>query len=100
MNELEQILYQIIDSIDETTTLFYQRKTEEGYQRLQTTLEEIVGAVDRLYTQKNVQANNSNDILNILGTAMTALENKDTILLSDILKFDLKQELVKTVKSL
>jgi hypothetical protein len=100
MNALEQRIYQTIDSIEETTALFYQQKTEDGYQRLQATLEGIIGSVDQLYTQDNVQANNSNDILNILNTAMAALENKDTILLSDILKYDLKQELVKAAKSL
>lgn len=100
MNELEQKLNQAISSIEETTTLFYQQKTEEGYQRLQTTLEKIVGCVDQLYQQNNNQANNSERIFSILSTSMTALENKDTILLSDILRYDLKQELAKAIKSL
>lgn len=100
MSALEQKLKQTIDSIEETTTLFYQKKTDDGYQRLQATLEEIVGCVDQLYKQEDNKTNHSDKILNILSTAMTALENKDTILLSDILRYDLKQELAKAAESL
>lgn len=92
-----------MQAIEETTTLFYQQKNQEGYQLLNHTLTVLIQVVNEIFTIK--QENNTIDIdeqkLNlVLGDAMVAIEQKDTILLSDLLNFDLRIILEKLSKQL
>lgn len=79
-----------IESIEELTTLFYQQKVDEGYQKLDSTLTYIAEAIDYSYKYNSETMNYINEMQIILNKAVISLEKKDTILLSDILNYELK----------
>lgn len=100
MNNFEKIMVDAIDSIEETCTIFYQQKNEEGYQLLDRTIKLLTSIIDELYMLKSKGINigiNENELMMRLSDAMDALQAKDTILLSDIMKFEVL-ELIKIVK--
>lgn len=93
MINLKNAIQDALQAIEQTTTLFYQQKNSEGYQQLNQTLNLLMQAVNMIITSKinGNQINIDEQKLNIvLGRAMTAIEQGDTILLSDILVFELK----------
>jgi hypothetical protein len=76
--------------------LFYQQKNKEGYESLNETLTILIQTVDLMSKAESENVNLSIDVNQInqfLGNAMRALQQKDTILLSDILTFDIKKSL-------
>jgi len=96
MAHLKKILSEAIESIDTTTGLFYQQKNKEGYQSLNETLTILIQTVDLISKteSENVKLNIDVHQINLfLENAMKAMQQKDTILLSDILSFDIKNSL-------
>lgn len=94
MEEIKDKINEIIENIDNTTILFYQQKIEEGYIQLNTALGLIAQEIICLYQYKkeNNQLEIDENRLNMMLTeAMQAMENKDLILLADILQYDLKE---------
>lgn len=95
-----EIIRTAIDAIDTTTELFYQQNTQEGYAQLEQTLTILFEVANSLYTPDNDNNECSIDNVSfntILSDAMNALEQKDTILMSDILQYDLKVLLVNSL---
>lgn len=90
VTDTQKIINNAIESMDGMTILFYQQKTEEGFQKLDSTLTTIAEAINYIYKANEDIAQNYMEIPNILNKAMAALEKKDTILLSDILTYELK----------
>ena len=83
-----------IDRIDENTTLFYQNKVDEGYAKLDETLEIIGITIDdilRYQEESKIERTSEVKLVQILTEAMHALEVKDVLLLSDILLYELKE---------
>lgn len=89
-----------IQFIDLNTDLFYQNKIDEGYKKLDNTLVKISDAIEEVikYQENSGQDIQGEKIVGILTEAMDALEKKDTLLLADILQYELK-ELLEEVKS-
>lgn len=82
-----------IKSIEDNTSLFYQQKNKEGYEMLNNTLELLIKTTNGILgLQKDISGLfiDEQELNNILGNAMNAIESGDSILLSDILCFDLK----------
>ena len=82
-----------IKSIEENTSLFYQQKNKEAYEMLDNTLELLIETSNGILASQKVKSGlyiDEQELNAILGNAMNAIENGDTILLSDILYFDLK----------
>lgn len=97
MEKLKEIIKDVINEIEITTNLFYQQKNQEGF----TKLEGIIYLLNNITNRVNelqLEGNHVNiDIMKmnqILTDAMNALENLDTILLSDILNYELKEMLI------
>ncbi|MHB8129441.1 MAG: hypothetical protein ACYDEX_10615 [Mobilitalea sp.] len=93
MINLKKIILEAIQAIDNTTILFYQQKNQEGYQSLDQTLNVLIQTTSQIinYKSEDNQIQIDEQELNtVLGNAMTAMEQGDMILLSDILIFDLK----------
>lgn len=83
-----------IDRIDENTKLFYQNKIDEGYAQLDETLRIIGIAIDDILRFQKESKNESASeakLVQVLTEAMNALEVRDTLLLSDILLYELKE---------
>lgn len=88
-----------IQAIDINTELFYQNKIDEGYRKLDSTLGKISFVIEDIirYQEQSGQDVKAKRFVEILTEAMRALENKDALLLADILQYDLK-EMLEDVK--
>jgi hypothetical protein len=98
MMNLKNDIFGVLQSIEHTTTLFYQQKNQDGYQSLDQTLNSLIQSIDRIYRyqKENNKIYIDENILNtVLGKAMTSIEQGDMILLSDILIFELKLMLLQ-----
>jgi len=87
----------VIQTIDLNTDLFYQNKINEGYSCLDKTLGKISEAIEEIikYQASSGQDIQGDKIIKILTEALKALEKKDSLLLADILQYDLKELLVE-----
>lgn len=97
MSELRNEIEELIKSIDQTITQFYQQHTQEGYSKLNDTLTKlmkVLGAVENYKIEHNCENIDINSMNQVLNQALNALEEKDTILFSDILQFEFKSMLM------
>lgn len=98
MEKLKEIIINIIEAIEITTNLFYQQKNQEGFTELEGIIYLLNNMTNRV-SELELEGNHVNiDIIKtnqILTDAMNALENLDTILLSDILNYELKEMLIE-----
>lgn len=89
--EIEQLL----DEMTEVSDLFYKQQNAEANDKLILVLNHIEIIVNDL---RNMNDNNDTllydepKINSILYTAMTAIENKDYILLADLINYELKEQ--------
>lgn len=100
MDNNKVLIMKAIDSINITAELFYQQNVQEGYIKLKQTLDIISNLANITYIDKVEQEENTNivnSINEILNQALQAMEQGDTILLSDILSYDLKELLEKNI---
>lgn len=95
MENLKNSIKEIIQTIQNTTKLFYQQKNQEGFAALDATLDTLMkGVSDILIYHKGKEELINENMLNVVLTeAMKALEQKDTILLSDILIYEVNDML-------
>lgn len=90
---LNNMIMDASKAIDDNTALFYQQKEKDGYEMLNRTLALLVETTNELLnsqTESNKKNVDQEKLNYVLSNAMIAIENGDTILLSDILFFDLK----------
>lgn len=102
MNELKERINILIESMTEVTELFYQQKNKEGYTKFSMTIELIASIVENIFLYKKDNPDieiNENEITESLRNAMQAMEEKDTVLLADILQYELIEKL-NEIKSL
>lgn len=92
MSELKQTLVRIISETEEITDLFYKQKNKESYAKLDSYLLHLMKTIEMLFTYQS-EHNENNIDLNIINKYLTealkAMEEKDTVLLADILKYDI-----------
>lgn len=91
---MENKIKDIINLISNVTNLFYQNKVQEAYQKLQQLLEALAIVVDEFY-QGGILGADDTTILEILKEVMCAMEKKDTLLVADMLEYELKDALLK-----
>ena len=98
---IRDLVRKSINAIDATSGLFYQQNIQEGYSQLEKTLAIISELAHSLYITEEddeelpIDCNNFNAILT---DVMNAMEQKDTILMADILQYDLKSLLENGLK--
>ena len=90
-NDIEELNKMIV----KVTDCFYQQKLKEGYDKLEKLYPKLSAIINELgqLEIKDVVTVNINNISNDLRNSLQALEYKDYVLLSDILKYDLMSEL-------
>lgn len=94
MENLIDLIETSISKIEEATDLFYQHKDHEGYLRLDEIIGQLMELADGLKDIVNEKPDiNVQEFLEILTEAMNALQERDTVLLSDILQYDLTDQL-------
>jgi hypothetical protein len=95
MNDLHIRISQVISELNDITELLYQQKAKEGYILLNGTIGKIMNIIDAIYQLKVKREIFFDDkrMLNNLKTAMEAMENKDNVLLADILSYEIAEQL-------
>lgn len=95
MNMKDQIR-KVLGGIDGVVGLFYQQQEKEGYKEMQGLIEDVANLMDGLYIYAKEEEYFNYDqvrLVEALTEAMNALEDKDTILLADILQYELSEQL-------
>ncbi len=91
MNQQKEIVEKSVKEIEEVVGLFYQQKLQEALAKFEGAIGNIMTAIDTLFTYKAENEGFSideNRITNTLKDAMKALEDRDMVLLADILQYD------------
>lgn len=90
----------IIREIVEVTDDLYQEKLNQGYSKLNSTLGKLMDIADKLHTlaRKNKLEFDEHGFLENLTRAMKAMEDKDSVLLSDILTYDIGGQLLEMIE--
>ena len=94
MGDLKTILQMTSNSIEKTTAFFYQQNHSDGFLSLEQTLNLLMQSIDAIYAYKSEGKElgvDTEHLMKTLSEAMGALEEKDTILLSDILIYEVKE---------
>lgn len=98
MDRLASSITEVIESINLITDQLYHQNITEGYKALETTLLLLSDTMNNIYqyqTQENDLEIEEKKVLETLSNAMKSMEEKDTILLADILHYDLRESLEK-----
>ncbi len=95
MKEIKNNLNEIIHEINDVSNYLYQQKLNQGYTKLNVTLANITNVVDDvyLYMKENNLAFDENRLVSNLTLAMKAMEGKDSVLLADILVYEIAEQL-------
>jgi hypothetical protein len=101
MKEINNHINQTIEEINEVSSYLYQQKLNQGYTKLNITLGNIMSVLDEIfsYTKDNNISFDENRLNTNLMLAMGALEEKDSVLLADILVYEIAEQL-KEIESL
>lgn len=95
MSNLKDWIISVVILFEEAATLFYQQKSQEAYAKLLQGIDEltiIIGKLDEIPVNDSLNID-KNKLLNTLMEAMHALEDRDTVLIADILQYDLVDQL-------
>ena len=91
MTQDKKIIQEILEEIKESVELFYQQKTGEALEQFNQVLGKVMTMVDTLFAYKQTHEEfplDEEKIKDVLTEAMTALQDKDMILLADIIQYD------------
>ena len=88
--DLKQALEQLTTAIQTTTELFYTQHEAEGYQAFGMLLGPMSTVLDKLFAAHGagVIELDEQELLRLLTEAMNAMEQRDGVLLADILQYD------------
>lgn len=94
MLEIKKEIQEVNKKIDELVELFYQQKNEEAYGKLNIALADFIYIIEMIQKQGDEKAQeNAGDLNDALKQALEAMEQKDNILLADILKYEVMEKL-------
>jgi|GEM_PF-621489 hypothetical protein len=98
VSEVNQLLVEISD----TTDYFYQQKIGEAYKKLDPLIGHIMTVVDKLFAYKETYSLmfDEDSLVNSLAKSMKAVEEKDSVLLADILSLELAGQLEDIVSNI
>jgi|InofroStandDraft_1065614.scaffolds.fasta_scaffold25860_1 hypothetical protein len=91
MSQQKDIVKKSVKDIEEVVELFYQQKLQEALDQFQIVIGNIMTAIDTIFTFKAEHEEFEFDEIKITSTlkdAMQALEDRDMVLLADILQYD------------
>lgn len=97
--EKKEFIVDIIKDIDVVTDLFYQDKENQGYHELTLLLTKLNSFIEFLISEKDtIEKTRQDKLLRVMMQAMNAMEEKDIVLLSDVLQYELKEQLEDMIK--
>lgn len=93
---MKEQISEVLAQLDAVATCFYQQKAGEGYELLEAAIAKLSSLMEQLltkYAKSEVISRNCSEMMEDFGEAIHALEKKDTVLLADILTYDLMVKL-------
>lgn len=96
MKDLKKEIETVINDLDSIVEMFYQQKVQEAYSELNTALGKImeITEVVQNYTAQNSDKEINMDILlNALNETLSAMEERDVVLVADVLKYEVIEKL-------
>ncbi len=103
MEDLKLKLSDIIVQIEGVTVCLYQQEVKKGYAKFNPVIASIAQAIDQLYQYKKENPEidiEENRLLEKMTEALRAMEAGDTVLLADILQYELADYLKEIISSL
>jgi hypothetical protein len=97
---LREQIESIIREIEEVSDCLYQQQVTKGYELLNSTLGKIMDISDKLFAMKkeNLIDFDIQGLFETLTSAMQAMEVKDSVLLADILVYEVAGQLQDIIK--
>lgn len=95
MDELKNNIRLVLTEIDKVSDYLYQQKVNKAYESLNGLLGNIMDLTDRLFSlsKAGMLQFDSQNLLGSLTGAMEAMEEKDSVLLADILVYEIAGQL-------
>lgn len=96
MKDLKKEIETVINDLDSIVEMFYRQKVQEAYSELNTALGKImeITEVVQNYTAQNSDKEINMDILlNALKETLSAMEERDVVLVADVLKYEVIEKL-------
>lgn len=96
MSEIKETIQNINTEIDIVVELFYQQKIQEAYQKLDILLKkmmEMVVILEEYQHGREDEEIDANGLLLALKEALSAIEQKDAVLVADVLKYEIQEKL-------
>ena len=96
MKDLKKDIETVINDLESIVEMFYQQKVQEAYSELNTALGKImeITEVVQNYTAQNSDKEINMDILlNALKETLSAMEERDVVLVADVLKYEVIEKL-------
>ena len=103
MQNIKEKLKNTLTEVEEVVELFYQQKNKEAYLKMNDVISSLVDTINTLYiykTEDDTFEFNENMLKNALTETLSALEAGDTILLADILRYEIIEQFEKMLSSL
>jgi hypothetical protein len=102
MKELDKGILQLIEKMQNVADLLYQQKLKKGYQLFNDVLGELMTAADGLFAANaagSIRLDPQRFISN-LQDAMNAMESGDSVLLADILVYEISGQLQEYIDTI
>ncbi len=95
MDELKNNILLVLTEIEQISDHLYQQKFNKGYDGLNSTLGKIMDITDRLFalSDAGLLLFDGQRLIDNLTGAMNAMEEKDSVLLADILIYEIAGQL-------
>lgn len=103
MENIKQQIEQNIEEVDAVVEMFYQQKTQEAYVQLDQVLGKMMAVIELLavYQQEHTDAEiDITGLTEALKEALSAMEEKDAILMADVLKYEVIEKLEALIETL
>ena len=100
---IKQQIEQNIEEIDAVVEMFYQQKTQEAYSQLDQVLGKLMTVIEMVavYQQEHMDAEiDVTGLTEALKEALSAMEERDAILMADVLKYEVIEKLEALIENL
>ena len=95
MNDIIMYADEITGNIKEITALFYQNNNQQALESMPVLLDNIIKMTSVLDVNENVSEDDKNELVKVLTEALKAMEERDYVLLADVLQYDMMDVLNK-----
>ncbi|MCI8306452.1 MAG: hypothetical protein HFH14_00240 [Lachnospiraceae bacterium] len=91
----QTIIYieKVSDLVKAISELFYQQKNQEALAAMPSLLDGIMNLSGMISEKEGITEENKQELVKVMGDSLMAMENKDYVLLADILQYDMIETL-------